>query len=217
MLRVSFEKSDDSGLKILCFGAHSDDIEIGCGGTVLKLLDQMPDVEIWWVVLGGVGKRGVEAAESADIFLAAARHKNVIVKEFRDGFFPYIGAEIKVLFEEIKQEYSPDLILTHYRKDLHQDHRTISDLTWNTFRDHLILEYEILKYDGDIGTPNYFVQLSAAHCNKKVKNLMACFSTQRDKKWFTEDTFFSLMRLRGVESNAPEKYAEAFYCRKIVH
>ncbi len=217
MLKVIFEKPRGTDFKILCLGAHSDDIEIGCGGTVLKLLEQIPDAEIWWVVLGAAGKRKFEAAESADLFLINARRRNVVLKEFRDGFFPYIGAEIKLFFEEIKRQYSPDLILTHYRQDLHQDHRVVSDLTWNTFRDHMILEYEIPKYDGDIGTPNYFVQLNKTFCNRKIKNLMACFGSQRDKKWFAEDTFVSLMRLRGMESNTPEKYAEAFYCRKIIY
>lgn len=216
MLRMNFEEPSNPNFKILCFGAHSDDIEIGCGGTILTLLERMPDAEIWWVVLGATGRRGIEAAESSDVFLKGARRKNVILKEFQDGFFPYIGAEIKRFFEEIKLQYSPDLVLTHYRQDLHQDHRVTSELTWNTFRDHMILEYEIPKYDGDLGAPNYFVQLSKISCKKKIENLMACFGSQRDKRWFSEDTFISLMRLRGMESNAPEKYAEAFYCRKII-
>jgi len=137
-----------------------------------------------------------------------------VIKEFRDGYFPYSGAEIKDCFEELKRGNPPDLILTHYRNDLHQDHRLVSELTWNTFRDHLILEYEIVKYDGDLGVPNFFVQLSDAICRQKVTNLLECFGSQRGKHWFTEDTFLAMLRLRGLECNARDRLAEAFYCRK---
>ena len=138
------------------------------------------------------------------------------MKGFRDGFFPYIGGEVKDFFEELKGKDDPDLILTHSRHDLHQDHRLVSELTWNTFRNHLIMEYEIVKYDGDMGVPNCYVHLSEATSREKVDNLMRCFGSQREKRWFTEDTFYSVMRLRGVESNAPERYAEGFYCRKVL-
>ena len=124
--------------------------------------------------------------------------------------------EIKEYFEQLKQEFSPDLIFTHYRDDLHQDHRLISDLTWNTFRNHLILEYEIPKYDGDLGSPNFFVHLDESICHKKIQYILNSFKTQAEKHWFTEDTFLSVLRLRGIESNAPGKYAEAFFCRKMV-
>lgn len=207
----------DSSFKILCLGAHSDDIEIGCGGTVLRLLDERPSAEVVWVVLGAYGRRAGEARESANRFLAGAGQKEIVLREFRDGFFPYLGSQIKDFFEELKGKVAPDLILTHYREDLHQDHRLVSELTWNTFRNHLILEYEIVKYDGDLGRPNFYVQLGDALAKRKVKNLMDCFATQRDKGWFTEDTFLSILRLRGVECNAPEKYAEAFYSRKAVY
>lgn len=206
----------DSLQQVLCIGAHSDDIEIGCGGTILKLIDQYPDLNIYWVVLGASGKREQEAIDSANIFLKDISQKNVIVKGFRDGFFPYLGMEIKEYFELLKREISPDLILTHYRHDRHQDHRLISDLTWNTFRDHLIWEYEIPKYDGDLGSPNMFVHLTEAICRQKIDHLFEYFGTQADKVWFTEDTFSSILRMRGIESNAPDRYAEAFYCRKVV-
>jgi LmbE family N-acetylglucosaminyl deacetylase len=206
----------DSLQQVLCIGAHSDDIEIGCGGTLLKLIDRYPDLTIYWVVLGASGKREQEAVTSANSFLKDIQQKNVIVKGFRDGFFPYLGMEIKEYFEELKREVSPDLILTHYRHDRHQDHRLISDLTWNTFRDHLIWEYEIPKYDGDLGSPNMFVHLDEAICREKVDRLFEHFGTQADKVWFTEDTFFSILRMRGIESNAPDRYAEAFYCRKAI-
>ena len=160
MLTLEFARQRDSVFRILCLGAHSDDIEIGCGGTILRLLDENPTTEIVWVVFGASGQRRTEAVESANLFLANARRKEIVIKEFRDGYFPYIGAEIKDFFEELKRKYSPDLILTHYRHDLHQDHRLVSELTWNTFRNHFILEYEIIKYDGDIGTPNFFVHLN---------------------------------------------------------
>ena len=217
MLNVSFARRDRSDFRLLCVGAHSDDIEIGCGGTILRLLEENPEVGVRWVVLGAAEQRVNEAVESANLFLADARRKEITIKGFRDGFFPYIGAEIKDFFEELKRECSPDLILTHYRQDLHQDHRLVSELTWNTFRNHLILEYEIVKYDGDIGSPNFFVHLSDSICRKKVQNIVKCFASQKHKNWFTEDAFLSILRLRGLESNAPHRYAEGYYCRKIVY
>ncbi len=168
------------------------------------------------MVFSAVGARNSEATASAQDFLSAAGEKTVIVKHWRDGYFPYIGSEIKDFFEELKQLPSPDLVLTHYRDDRHQDHRIISDLTWNTFRDHLILEYEIPKYDGDLGTPNFFVTLNETTGQAKIDKLMRHFATQSNKQWFTPATFWALLRLRGIESNAPDQYAEAFYCRKFV-
>ena len=203
-------------MRILCLGAHSDDIEIGCGGTVLRILEENPDAEVLWVVMGASGQRADEATASAKSFLARARQKEVIVKEFRDGFFPYIGAEIKGFFEELKRRFAPDLVLTHCRNDLHQDHRLVSELTWNTFRNHLILEYEILKYDGDLGTPNVFVHLTESLARRKVGILLDSFRSQLKKNWFTEDAFLAILRLRGLECNAPEKYAEAYHARKLV-
>ena len=216
MLNLTFERRRDSIFRILCLGAHSDDIEIGCGGTVLRILEENPDAEVLWVVIGASGQRADEATASAKSFLARARQKEVIVKEFRDGFFPYIGAEIKGFFEELKRRCAPDLILTHYRNDLHQDHRLVSELTWNTFRNHLILEYEILKYDGDLGTPNVFVHLTESLARRKVGILLDSFRSQVKKNWFTEDAFLAILRLRGLECNAPEKYAEAYHARKVV-
>jgi LmbE family N-acetylglucosaminyl deacetylase len=213
MFKLKFGDRDSLG-QILCIGAHSDDIEIGCGGTLLKLIDLYPNLTIYWVVLGASGQREQEAVASARQLMKDVQHKQIIIKGFRDGFFPYLGMEIKQCFEELKREVTPDLILTHYRHDRHQDHRLISDLTWNTFRDHLIWEYEIPKYDGDLGSPNIFVHLDEVICRRKVDHLFEHFSTQADKVWFTEDTFFSILRMRGIESNA--RYAEAFYCRKTV-
>ncbi len=197
-------------------GAHSDDIEIGCGGTILRLLAEYGDAEVHWVVLGSSGDRDEEALRSAERFLARAGKKRVIVEHFKNSFFPYVGAEIKAFFETLKPSVTPDLVFTHYRGDLHQDHRLVSELTWNTFRSQLILEYEILKYDGDLGAPNMFVHLDEAVAQEKIRVIMECFKTQRDKDWFTPDAFLSLLRIRGVESKAPEKYAEGFYCRKVV-
>ena len=214
--RVSLFDGGSRPTKILALGAHADDIEIGCGGTILRFLDANPAAEIVWVVLGASGQRRTEAVESANVFLANAQRKEIVIKEFRDGYFPYVGSAIKDFFEVLKQKYSPDLILTHCREDLHQDHRLVSELTWNTFRNHLILEYEIVKYDGDLGAPNFFVQLSASIARKKIQTIVECFKSQRDKHWFAEEVFSSVLRLRGVESNAADKYAEAYYCRKIV-
>jgi LmbE family N-acetylglucosaminyl deacetylase len=205
-----------AGFKILCLGAHSDDIEIGCGGTVLQLLSTHRNVDVSWVVFSSGRAREREARASAALFLKQAKRQKVTVKNFRDGFFPYEGTKIKEFFEKIKGEIDPDLVFTHYRDDRHQDHRTISDLTWNTFRRHLILEYEIPKYDGDLGSPNFFVPLNRKTCDRKIKYICDVFQTQSNKAWLTEDTFQAMLRLRGVECAAPDKYAEAFYCRKLV-
>ncbi len=201
---------------LLCVGAHCDDVEIGCGGTLLRLAEQNPSLVVRWVVLSSSAVREAEARRSAERFLAGVRDRTIVVKDFRNGFFPFVGAQIKEYFEQLKQEIDPDLILTHTRHDLHQDHRLVSDLTWNTFRNHLILEYEIPKYDGDMGAPNFFVSLGSELCRRKIATIMECFVSQRDKHWFTEDTFNALMRLRGIEANSPSGYAEAFYCRKAV-
>ncbi len=217
MHKVSILEGGSGPKQILALGAHADDIEIGCGGTILRFLDENPATEVVWVVLGASGQRRTEAVESANLFLANVHRKEIVIKEFRDGYFPYTGSDIKDFFEEIKRKYSPDLILTHFRDDLHQDHRLVSDLTWNTFRNHLILEYEIVKYDGDLGVPNFFVHLPEPIVRKKIRTIMDCFKSQQGKSWFTEDTFSSILRLRGVESNASGKYAEAFYSRKMVY
>jgi LmbE family N-acetylglucosaminyl deacetylase len=208
----------DRPLRLLCLGAHSDDIEIGCGGAVLKLLEERQDVQVRWVVFSSSSspQRAEEAARSASLFLERAAGRQLVIKDFRDGYFPYIGAQIKEFFEGLKLDFSPDLIFTHHARDLHQDHRLLSELTWNTYRDHLILEYEIPKYDGDLGSPNVFVHLSEDLCRRKIGYLFDAFPSQHDNQWFTEDTFRSILRLRGIESNAKDRYAEAFYCRKLV-
>lgn len=216
MFKLQLDRPSQTACKILCLGAHSDDIEIGCGGTLLRLLAMYPNAEVWWVVFSAVGVRRREARKSAQAFLRMASKSQIILKSFRESFLPFRGEEIKDFFEEIKQRVAPDVVFTHYRHDLHQDHRVVSEFTWNTFRNHLILEYEIPKYDGDLGVPNMFVSLSQDICQDKVKNLMRSFASQGGKQWFTEDLFFALLRLRGVESNSPTKFAEAFYARKLV-
>jgi len=216
VLRFDFPDRGKGAARVLCIGAHSDDIEIGCGGTLLRLLGEGAAAEVHWVVLGSSGQRDGEALTSAENFLTAAAHKNIVVENFRDGFFPYVGGAIKEFFEDLKHKVAPDVIFTHYRHDLHQDHRLVSELTWNTYRDHLILEYEVVKYDGDLGVPNLFVHLDEVVCQRKVALLMEAFQTQRGRDWFTPDAFLSLMRIRGIESRAPGRYAEAFYCRKLV-
>lgn len=200
---------------VLCLGAHSDDIEIGCGGTLLYLQSLVPRPRFHWVVFSSAGVRGKEARKAADLF-AAGCDKEVVLKEYRDGFLPYIAAEVKDFFEEMKGRLDPDLILTHWHGDAHQDHRLVSELTWNTFRNHLILEYEIPKYDGDVGRPNVFVPLAAPLFERKVDYLLEVFASQRTKRWFDRATFMALMRIRGMESNSPSGYAEAFHARKVV-
>lgn len=216
MLNLHFGEKLPGIVRVLCLGAHSDDIEIGCGGTILRLLQTYKNCDVTWVVFSAKAKRRREALSSARRFLKDAHMKTIITKGFKESFFPYRGEEIKEFFEQLKKQLAPDLIFTHYRQDLHQDHRMICELTWNTFRNHQILEYEIPKYDGDLGQPNVYIPLTHALCEKKVGYLMEEFSTQRSRQWFTEDAFYSLLRLRGIESNALDKYAEAFYSRKIV-
>jgi LmbE family N-acetylglucosaminyl deacetylase len=203
-------------LQVLCLGAHSDDIEIGCGGTILRLLAERPNVHVTWVVFSGAGEREREAQAGAAQFLEGAAGRRVIVHKFRDGYFPWQGADIKEAMESLKREVEPDLVFTHYREDRHQDHRTISDLAWNTWRRHLVLEYEIPKYDGDLGAPNCFVPLSRDTSARKASLICQVFRSEAHKAWLTEDTFEALLRLRGVECAAPEQRAEAFHVRKLV-
>jgi len=215
MLRLPLIPFSRSRFKILCLGAHSDDIEIGCGGTMLHLVHSYPQLDIRWVVFSASPEREREARKSARLFLRGAKKQELIVKNFRESYFPYVGPEIKEFFEELKADFDPDLIFTHTRHDLHQDHRILWELTWNAFRNHTILEYEIPKYDGDLAAPHCFMPLSEKLCVRKINYLMEAFKTQRSKHWFTPDTFQALMRLRGLESNAPENFAEGFYCRKL--
>ncbi len=215
MLGIPLSKEVGKGLTVLCLGAHSDDIEIGCGGTILTLLQSFPAARFHWVVFSSNSVRRREALRSANLFLVGAKSKRVAVRSFRDGFFPYQGARIKEDFQRLKMRVNPDLVFTHYRHDLHQDHRLVNELTWNTFRNHFILEYEIPKYDGDMGSPNVFVPLEESVCKQKARLLDRAFHTQRTKHWFSEGTFFALMRLRGVEANSVTRFAEAFYGRKI--
>jgi LmbE family N-acetylglucosaminyl deacetylase len=216
LLELCPSKPGAEALRLLCLGAHSDDIEIGCGGTVLSLLESNRGVEVRWIVFSANDERSREARNSAAAFLSRARHKEVAVKSYRDGFFPFVGAAIKDEFESLKREFQPDLVFTHFRDDRHQDHRLIADLTWNTFRDHLILEYEIPKYDGDLGQPNVFVPLAESICEQKIRLLLEGFQSQQPKSWFDEETFRAMLRLRGMEANSRTRFAEAFYCRKAV-
>ena len=211
--------------RILCLGAHCDDIEIGCGGTLIKLLgggdrekekEKEKEMDVTWVVFASNETRAAETRHAANLFLDGAARKNVVLHGFRDGFLPQHWAEVKEAFERLKREIAPDLIFTHYRNDLHQDHRIVSELTWNTFRDHLILEYEIPKFDGDLGAPNAFTHLDETTVARKSSAILECYRSQAGHAWFSEDTFRSLMRIRGVESNSPGRFAEGFYCRKMI-
>jgi LmbE family N-acetylglucosaminyl deacetylase len=215
MLELPLHHTDAAPLRILALGAHPDDIEIGCAGTLLRLIEQGCVAELRWIVLSGSLERAPEAQASAEALLVGVQHQ-IIVRDFEDGFFPYDGRVIKGFFEEVKRDFSPDVVFTHQRNDLHQDHRLTCEVTWNTFRDHFVLEYEIPKYDGDMGAPNVFVPLDAELCSQKVSHLFEYFHSQVVKPWFKHDLFSGLMRLRGMECQSPTSYAEAFYCRKAV-
>jgi LmbE family N-acetylglucosaminyl deacetylase len=212
--RISIFEAADAAKRILALGAHADDIEIGCGGTILRLIAEHRGLEMTWVVFAATPERAAEARTSAAAFLEGASPVRVVVRDYRDGFLPYSGAAVKDEFETLKREVSPDLIFTHYREDRHQDHRLISDLTWNTWRRHLIVEYEIPKYDGDLGSPNLFAGLPAATLDRKIELLMKHFRSQADKPWFAPDLFRAIARIRGMESGGNEGFAEAFHCRK---
>lgn len=202
-------------LSVLCLGAHSDDIEIGAGATLLSMMERGIRLQVHWCVLSGAGDREDEARASAADFLAKATSTQVEVMPFRDGFFPEQGDAIKSWFEELKGRTNPDLILTHRRNDAHQDHRQVSRLTWNTFRNHCILEYEIPKWDGDIGQPNVYIPVSSGSLQRKIDLLISHFGSQRSKQWFDAETFLGLARLRGMECRASERYAEAFFAHKL--
>ena len=202
--------------RVLAIGCHADDIEIGCGGTLLTLARANPGLEVAWIVLAAPGERGAEAKASAEAFLADAGTALVEVHEFRDSFLPHHGAEVKEVFEALKGRVDPQVVFTHAGYDFHQDHRLACELTWNTFRNHVILEYEIPKVDGDLGRPNVYMPLTAEVAEEKVTLLDRHFPTQSGKHWFERDLFLGLMRLRGMEAVAPERYAEAFTARKVV-
>jgi len=216
MLRLIPEVRRGQPLRLLCIGAHSDDLEIGCGGTILTWLASMPAVEVTWVVLCAEGIRAAEARRSARALLARAAARKVIIANFRDCFLQSQYADVKGYFEHLKKEVDPDVILTHWLQDRHQDHRLAAELTWNTWRNHLVLEYEIPKYEGDLTTPNVYVPISTSLAHRKIRHLHRCFSSQRSKDWFAADTFLGLMRLRGLESRSRSGFAEAFHARKLV-
>jgi len=216
MIHLNLDTGKKTALQVLCLGCHSDDIEIGCGGAILRLAQEYLDCTFHWVVFSAPGVREAEAKRATELFVRPEQLKGPLLKSFPDGFMPFVGEEVKSVFEELKREISPDLIFTHNRRDAHQDHRLIAELTWNTFRDHMVLEYEIPKYDGDMGQPSVFVPLEMEVCQKKVRYIMEAFQSQHQRRWFQPETFLSLMRLRGMECNAASGYAEAFYCRKLV-
>jgi LmbE family N-acetylglucosaminyl deacetylase len=201
--------------RVLAIGAHSDDLEIGCGGTLLALCRAEPRVSVHWVVLAAPGERADEARASASAVLAGVEDQTVEVHSLTDGYLPHTAAEVKDVFEKLKERVEPELVLTHTRDDLHQDHRLVCELTWNTFRDHLILEYEIPKWDGDIGRPNVYVPLAEELVRDKLAILSAHFGSQSGKHWFDADLFRGLMRIRGMECRAPSGFAEAFFGRKL--
>ena len=216
MLSVIFSRNRLRPLKLLCLGAHPDDIEIGCGGTILRLAAEIPDLVVRWIVFSGEGPRKAEAFDSAAAFLEDVAERQIEVLGYRDGYFPFQGADIKDCFEVVKRKFDPSVVLTHCRGDAHQDHRLVAELTHNTFRDHLVLEYEIPKYDGDLGNPAFFVPLTRAQLQRKVDTIACQFPSQRGRGWFSEETFYALARLRGIGCNASEGLAEAFYAGKIV-
>jgi len=215
MMRLRFARAEGEPLILLCLGAHSDDTELGCGGAILTLLEQHQGSRVVWTVFSGTAERAGEARQGAARLLAAAGKSEVSVLGFRDGFSPSEIAGIKETFEALKKHASPDVVFTHYNRDSHQDHRILSELTWNTFRNDLILQYEIPKYDPDLGNPNLLVPLERATAAAKGAVLMETFANQRDRTWFEPSTFNGLMRLQGMQCAAPSGLAEGFYAPKL--
>jgi LmbE family N-acetylglucosaminyl deacetylase len=216
LLCITIPPDRRGSFRLLCLGAHSDDIEIGCGGTVLRIAAEIPGLDVRWIVFSGDEQRRNEARISAAAILEHVPQKQIEVLGFRDGYFPCQSADIKDYFESVKRDFDPSLILTHWQNDAHQDHRLLAELTFNTFRNHLVFEYEIPKYDGDLGNPNLFVPLTRAQLQQKIDTISHHFVSQRGRRWFDGETFVAMARLRGIGCNAPEGVAEAFYVRKIV-
>lgn len=216
MRRLSFSDHSAGGFRLLALGAHPDDIEIGCAGTILRLVAEGRVASVRWVVCSGDGPRAAEAERGALAVLDGVAEREIEVLDGRDGYFPLAGLHIKEAFEELKRAPEPDLVLTHRRDDRHQDHRFVSDLTWQTFRSSLILEYEIPKYDGDLGNPNVFVEIPEELVLRKIEILEATFTSQLDRHWYDAVTFRSIMRIRGIESRAVSGYAEGFEGRKLI-
>jgi len=202
---------------LMCIGCHADDIEIGCGGAILRWLQERPDTRVTWIVLSGDEERAAEARRSAEAFLGGLGNHRFIQKQFRDTYFPYERTGVKEFFRELAAEFDPDVIFTHCREDMHQDHRLVAELTWNTFRRHLIFEYEIPKYEGDLGHPNVFFPLDEATARKKVETTLASFPSQQARPWFQPETLWAMLRIRGVECAAPSGYAEGLHCRKLCY
>lgn len=201
---------------VLCIGAHPDDIEIGCGGTLLELMSRNPAARMDWIVFGCNRVREIEAISSFRRWFGNSPSRTIHTHFFSDTLFPSQQSEIKEQFRILSSSISPDVIFTHRREDMHQDHRLLAELTWQTFRSHLILEYEIPKYEGDLGNPNVFFPLKAETVQSKIQYLLDEFPTQREKPWFDRETFQAMMRIRGLESRAESGFAEAFHARKIV-
>lgn len=213
MLSVDFGKNKK--LDILSLGAHCDDIEIGCGGTLLRLINEDRVQHVKWIVFTSTEERKKEAIASAEHFLKNVNSKEIIVLDFKDTVLADSKQEVKLYLQSVKSGFFPDLIFTHHRNDLHQDHKLLSELTWNIFRNHLILEYEIPKYDGDLGHPNFFITLDEHLVSQKIEALLQYYESQKEKHWFDKETFVSLLRVRGLEIASPTRYAEAFHVKKV--
>jgi len=216
LLALKLLPSAGKALDILCIGAHCDDIEIGCGATILSLQAQNPRCRFHWFILTSTPQRRIEAMEAVEALVEAPARGEIRILALRDGFLPAHVAEVKDEFEQVKRSTNVDLILTHHGQDRHQDHELASRVTWQTFRDHMIWEYEIPKYDGDLLTPNLYVPLPSERVARKLEVITRAFRSQQTKSWFKRENLEALMRLRGLESRAPSGYSEAFHCRKLL-
>lgn len=207
---------DRKRLRVLCLGAHSDDIEIGCGGTLMRWMEEYEQVHVTWAVLSASGVRGEEASRSVQALLLPGVTADVVLGDFEDAHLPAEFRRAKSFMRELHDRADVDVVLTHCLGDRHQDHRLIAELTWQCWRNHLVLGYEIPKYEGDLGRPNLFVPLSTAVVERKVAHLLEHFGSQRSRDWFSAETFSGLMRIRGLECRAASGFAEAFHAPKVV-
>lgn len=213
MLPLRLVPANGAPLTVLAVGAHSDDVEIGSGGTLLTLAAALPEVRAHVVVLSATPTRAGEAQAGARRFLPGGR-VDVEVHDLPDGRYPGHWAGLKDRLEELARRVRPDLILAPRLDDAHQDHRTVARLVRTVWRDHLVLGYEIPKYDGDLPRPNLYVPLTAEVLQEKLRLLRTCFPSQADRDWFDDEVFRGLARLRGVESRC--RYAEGFEVTKLV-
>lgn len=205
----------DRALRVVALGAHADDIEIGAGGLIQRLVADTPSLSIRWLVASATPERRREAEKASSRLVGSVSDCTLDIGDLRDGFLPFLGPAPKEWLIR-HAGFEPDIVICPRGEDLHQDHRLVGQLAWQVFRSSLIFEYEIPKYEGDLGRPNVYVVLDRATAERKVATILEAFPSQRSRRWFEPETFWALLRLRGIEAASPTGFAEAFHASKIV-